>query len=73
MESKDDRYAMSSPAFYIINDFSMSNDESTLYAAFTIYSQYYKYYKIWFFDINTTEISAPSSVRNAPLWSVSLP
>lgn len=70
MEATDDGYIMTDNSFDMVDNFTLSNDKSTLTATFKMYSDYYN---VEFFSINSTEIDIPNYVINAPVGSVSLP
>ena len=70
MAYADDRYVMATTAFDTVKNFTLRYDNNSLIATFNMYSSYYR---VEFFSVNSTTVSLPAEVANAPLGSVSLP
>ena len=70
MAFSDDRYVMATSAFDMVSNFTLRKGNDSLIATFNMYSSYYS---VEFFSVNSTTVSLPAEVANAPLGSVSLP
>lgn len=70
MAYADDRYVMATTAFDSVKNFTLRNDNLSLYATFNMYSSYYS---VEFFSINSTSVSVPAEIASAPIGTVSLP